>query len=57
VVLPSGELSVEARLLSVDGSVVLREVLVGSDSRIGHDVARVLLDDRGGRQLLENPRR
>ena len=57
---PGGRLILQILLGSLPAFAivfVLREVLVGSDSRIGHDVALVLLDDRGGRQLLENPRR
>jgi hydroxymethylbilane synthase len=50
--LPSGALSVEGRLLSVDGTIVLREVREGPDTTVGAEVARVLLEDRGGRTLL-----
>jgi hydroxymethylbilane synthase len=47
-----GALSVEGRLLSVDGRTALRHVATGSDASVGAEVALVLLDDQGGRALL-----
>ena len=52
VVTAGGLLAIEARLLSVDGQTVLRHVVEGDDEGIGTEVARVLLDDQGGRELL-----
>ena len=52
VVTAGGLVAIEARLLSVDGQTVLRHVVEGDDEGIGTEVARVLLDDQGGRQLL-----
>lgn len=52
VVQEDGGLSIEARILSLDGSTVLREVVTGTDDAIGTEVARILLEDRGGRALL-----
>jgi hydroxymethylbilane synthase len=46
------ELVMEGRLAAVDGSTVLRHVVVGTDPSIGAQIARHLLDDQGGRQLL-----
>jgi hydroxymethylbilane synthase len=46
------ELVMEGRLAAVDGSSVLRHVVVGTDPSIGAQIARHLLDDQGGRQLL-----
>jgi hydroxymethylbilane synthase len=47
-----GRLSVEGRILSVDGRTVLRHVAVGAEAAVGAEVAAVLLDDQGGRALL-----
>jgi hydroxymethylbilane synthase len=55
VVTAGGLLAIEARLLSVDGQTVLRHVVEGDDEGIGTEVARVLLDDQGGRELLGRP--
>lgn len=52
VVTAGGLISIEARLLSVDGSVLLRHVVEGDGPDVGSEVARVLLHDQGGRQLL-----
>jgi hydroxymethylbilane synthase len=52
VVTAGGLVAIEARLLSVDGQTVLRHVVEGDDEGIGTEVARVLLDDQGGRELL-----
>lgn len=47
-------ISIEAVLASLDGHVVLRARASGSDARsVGVEVARRLLDDHGGRFLLE----
>jgi hydroxymethylbilane synthase len=48
-----GGLSIEGRLLSLDGRRVLRHVVVGTDATTGTELARVLLDEMGGRALLE----
>ena len=45
-------LTIEGRLASPDGVTVLRHVVVGEDASIGTEVARVLLDELGGRALL-----
>lgn len=55
VVTAGGGLSIESRLLAVDGSVVLRHVVEGDAAEIGAEAARVLLDDLGGRRLLDRP--
>jgi hydroxymethylbilane synthase len=47
-----GDLSIEGRLLSVDGRTVLRHVVTGPDPSIGATLALHLLDDQGGRALL-----
>jgi hydroxymethylbilane synthase len=52
VVTAGGMVAIEARLLSVDGQTVLRHALEGDDAVVGTEVARVLLDDQGGRELL-----
>ncbi len=52
VVTAGGLVAIEARLLSVDGQIVLRHQVEGDDEGIGTEVARVLLDDQGGRELL-----
>lgn len=46
-----GRLSVEGRLAAVDGSQVLRHVVVGDDASAGAEVAQHLLA-HGGRELL-----
>jgi hydroxymethylbilane synthase len=51
-----GRISMEARLLSLDGTVVLREVTAGDDASVGTAAARVLLDAHGGRELLDRAR-
>ena len=49
-----GPLSVEALLASLDGHVVLRVRVEGDDPEaLGRDAARVLLDERGGRAILD----
>jgi hydroxymethylbilane synthase len=48
-----GDLSIEGRVASVDGTTVLRHVVVGADASIGATVALHLLDDQGGRALLD----
>lgn len=52
VVLADGRLSIEGRIATVDGATVLRHVLEGDTEAIGTEVARVLLEDMGGRALL-----
>jgi hydroxymethylbilane synthase len=49
---PSGELVMEGRVAAPDGSTVLRHGLSGHDASIGAAIARHLLDDQGGTQLL-----
>jgi hydroxymethylbilane synthase len=49
---PSGELVMEGRVAAPDGSTVLRHGLSGHDASIGATIARHLLDDQGGTQLL-----
>jgi hydroxymethylbilane synthase len=51
-VVDGGALSIEGRLLSLDGTTVLRHVVVGDGAEIGIELARVLLDEMGGRALL-----
>jgi hydroxymethylbilane synthase len=51
-VVVDGALTIEGRLASVDGATLLRHVVVGEDASIGTEVARVLLDELGGRALL-----
>jgi hydroxymethylbilane synthase len=51
-VVVDGALTSEGRLASVDGATLLRHVVVGEDASIGTEVARVLLDELGGRALL-----
>jgi hydroxymethylbilane synthase len=53
VVTAGGLLSVEGRLLSVDGSTVLRHTVEGDAADTGTEVARHLLDEQGGRALLD----
>ena len=52
-VVVDGALTIEGRVASPDGSTLLRHVAVGEDASIGTEVARVLLDELGGRALLE----
>lgn len=50
----SGELGLDALLASLDGSVVLRTRVMGSDpEEVGTHAARDLLDAKGGRDLLD----
>jgi len=50
----TGELVLEALLAALDGSVVLRNRVIGSDPvDVGVRAARDLLDDKGGRALLD----
>ncbi|MDQ1448421.1 MAG: hydroxymethylbilane synthase [Actinomycetota bacterium] len=50
----SGELVLDALLASLDGNIVLRTRVVGSDSgEVGREAARDLLDGKGGRDLLD----
>jgi hydroxymethylbilane synthase len=49
-----GALTIEGRLAATDGSTLLRHVVVGEDAGIGSEVARVLLDELGGRALLDS---
>lgn len=49
---PDGRLEIEGRILSVDGATVLRHTVVGDTDAIGTELARVLLEDQGGRALL-----
>jgi hydroxymethylbilane synthase len=54
-VLHDGELSIEGRLLSLDGTTVLRHTVAGPPAAAvdhGTELARVLLDEMGGRALL-----
>jgi hydroxymethylbilane synthase len=54
VVGPDGTLSVEGRIATVDGATLLRHTVEGEDPfAIGAELARHLLDDQGGRQLLD----
>jgi hydroxymethylbilane synthase len=47
------ELSIEGRIASVDGGTVLRHAASGpARASLGAEVARHLLDDLGGRELL-----
>jgi hydroxymethylbilane synthase len=52
VVLGDGRLSIEGRVAAIDGSTVLRHVVVGDGPSIGSEVARHLLEDQGGAALL-----
>ena len=52
-VVVDGALTIEGRLASTDGATVLRHVVVGEGAAIGAEVARVLLDELGGRALLD----
>jgi hydroxymethylbilane synthase len=50
----SGELVIDALLASLDGSIVLRTRVMGSDAgEVGREAARDLLDGKGGRDLLD----
>jgi len=50
-----GDLAMVGVLSSLDGRRLLREARVGDDpERLGRSIARYLLDDLGGRSLLEN---
>ena len=50
----SGELVLDALLASLDGNIVLRTRVIGSDAvEVGEEAARDLLDGKGGRELLE----
>jgi hydroxymethylbilane synthase len=50
-----GDVTLEGLLASLDGRVVLRVTATGSDpDRVGVEVARTLLDERGGAGLLED---
>jgi hypothetical protein len=52
---PAGdELVLDVLLAALDGSLVLRTRVMGSDAReVGVAAARDLLDDKGGRALLD----
>ena len=50
----TGELVLDALLASLDGNIVLRTRVMGSDAvEVGREAARDLLDGKGGRGLLE----
>jgi hydroxymethylbilane synthase len=50
----SGELVIDALLASLDGTIVLRTRVMGSDAdEVGREAARDLLDGKGGRDLLD----
>ena len=50
----SGELAMDALLASLDGTIVLRTRVIGSDAdEVGREAARDLLDGKGGRDLLD----
>jgi hydroxymethylbilane synthase len=50
----SGELVLDALLASLDGNIVLRTRVMGSDAvEVGREAARDLLDGKGGRDLLD----
>ena len=49
---PDGRLSVEGRIATVDGATVLRHRIEGETETVGTELARVLLEDMGGRALL-----
>ncbi len=54
---PGGGVELTGLLSSIDGSTLIRDTRLGRDSEmLGRAVARHLLDDRGGRELLEPPR-
>lgn len=53
VVGQDGALSIEGRIATVDGAILLRHTVEGDDPlAIGTELARHLLEDQGGRQLL-----
>jgi hydroxymethylbilane synthase len=52
VVRSDGCVSIEGRILTVDGTTMLRHVVDGATDAIGTECARVLLEDQGGRALL-----
>jgi hydroxymethylbilane synthase len=47
------EVEIDGVLASLDGRIVLRDRVVGDGSSAGAELARRLLDDHGGRALLE----
>ncbi len=50
----SDELVMDALLASLDGNIVLRTRVMGSDAdEVGREAARDLLDGKGGRDLLD----
>ena len=54
---PGGGVELTGLLASTDGSTLVRDTRGGRDPEtLGRAVARHLLDDRGGRELLEPPR-
>ena len=54
---PGGGVELTGLLSSIDGSRLIRDTRGGRDPEtLGRAVARHLLDDRGGRELLEPPR-
>lgn len=49
-----GEITIDALLASLDGATILRTVATGTDpDAVGTQVASTILDDLGGRSLLE----
>jgi hydroxymethylbilane synthase len=52
VLTADGGLQIEGRIAAADGTTVLRHTVVGDEESIGTEVARVLLEDQGGRKLL-----
>ena len=53
-VVVDGALTIEGRLASVDGTTLLRHVVVGEGASIGTEAARVLVEELGGRALLDS---
>jgi hydroxymethylbilane synthase len=54
-VAPDGTVSIEVMLGSLDGHLVLRTTHEGSDPvEVGTEAARILLDECGGRAVLED---
>jgi hydroxymethylbilane synthase len=52
---PDGTLAIEVLLATLDGKTVLRTRHAGADPEtVGAEAARILLDDHGGRQLLDS---
>ncbi len=50
---PDGTVAIEVLLATLDGKTVLRARHEGADpERVGTEAARILLDDHGGRDLL-----